>query len=97
MAVGNLLRNACLYTEQGRIEVRLAPGELSVVDSGPGLPPAVRAQLFERLVRGDAQAAAGGAGLGLALVKRIADHLGWCVELVASDAGGSHFRLRFPG
>jgi signal transduction histidine kinase len=96
MAVGNLLRNACLYTEQGRIEVRLAPGELSVVDSGPGLPPAVRAQLFERLVRGEAPAA-GGAGLGLALVKRIADHLGWCVELVASDAGGSHFKLRFPG
>ncbi|WP_029001740.1 sensor histidine kinase [Azohydromonas australica] len=96
MAIGNLLRNACLYTEHGRIDIRLAPVGLDVVDTGPGLPPAVRAQLFERFVRGDAQATSG-AGLGLALVKRITEHLGWSVELVASDAGGSHFRLRFPG
>lgn len=96
MAIGNLLRNACLYTEQGRIDVHLTPGELSVVDTGPGLPPAVREQLFERFVRGDVQAASG-AGLGLALVKRIAQHLGWTIEVVASDARGSHFRLRFTG
>ncbi len=95
MAVGNLLRNACQYTEQGRIAVVLRPGEISVQDTGPGLPATVREQLFERFVRGavDTQ---GGTGLGLAIVKRIAEHLGWTVELLQSPGGGSRFVLRFP-
>lgn len=95
MAVGNLLRNACQYTDEGRVIVRLRPGMIVIEDSGSGLPPAVRAQLFERFVRGrgdDAQ----GAGLGLAIVKRIVGHLGWEIVLEDIEAGGSRFTLSFP-
>lgn len=95
MAIGNLLRNACQYTEQGHITVTLSPHEISVQDTGPGLPAAVRAQLFERLEHG-AGDGRGGAGLGLALVKRIAEHLGWSVELQQPAGGGSRFVLRLP-
>jgi signal transduction histidine kinase len=44
-AVGNLVRNACQYTQQGEIVVRLDGRRVIVEDSGPGLPPAVRAAL----------------------------------------------------
>lgn len=92
MAIGNLLRNACRYTEQGRIVARLEARRLLVEDTGPGLPAAVRERLFERLDRG---AADGGAGFGLALVHRIAQHLGWRVDYEARAEGGSRFVLSF--
>ena len=94
MAVGNLLRNACQYTDAGEVAVRLRPAELIVEDSGGGLPEAVREQLFERFVRGDTRAP--GSGLGLAIVKRIVEHLGWQIRLDDSPAGGSRFTLNFP-
>jgi len=96
MVIGNLLRNACQYTEAGRIGLSLTPGLLVIEDSGPGLPSAVRAQLFERLPP-DALGAQGGAGLGLALVKRIVEHLGWEIRFEAPPQGGSRFLLSFPG
>ena len=95
MAIGNLLRNACQYTEQGKITVRLKAGSLVIEDTGPGLPESVRAQLFERFVRG-ADDKESGAGLGLAIVKRIVEHLGWDIRIEASDSGGSRFVLSFP-
>jgi signal transduction histidine kinase len=95
MAIGNLLRNACQYTEHGRIVIRLEPGVLSIEDTGPGLPATVRAQLFERFVRG-ASDTADGMGLGLAIVKRITEHLGWSIELASPGGCGSCFLLRFP-
>lgn len=95
MAIGNLLRNACSYTEQGAIAVRLTHESLVIEDTGPGLPGTVRAQLFERFVRGDDQG--GGAGLGLAIAKRICEHLGWRIRLEDRDGGGSRFVLTFPG
>ena len=95
MAIGNLLRNACHYTEQGEIRVLLKPGSLVIEDTGPGLPRTVRDQLFERFVRGDNDDEIG-AGLGLAIVKRICEHLGWDIRLEDRAGGGSRFVLTFP-
>ncbi|XHS77980.1 sensor histidine kinase [Burkholderiaceae bacterium UC74_6] len=93
MAVGNLLRNACQYTEDGEIIVNLTSQGLQVSDTGPGLPPDVQAQLFERLPSGSRSG--GGSGLGLALVKRIAEHLGWTIEHSQLQGRGSRFTLVF--
>ena len=93
MAVGNLLRNACSYTERGRVVVGLESDRLVIEDTGPGLPPQVKAQLFERFVRGDAVQS--GSGLGLAIVKRICEHLGWSVVWAERPGGGSRFELLF--
>ena len=93
MAVGNLLRNACSYTERGRVVVRLESDRLVIEDPGPGLPPQVQAQLFERFVRGDAVQS--GSGLGLAIVKRICEHLEWNVVWAKRPDGGSRFELQF--
>ncbi len=94
MILGNLLRNACLYTERGEVLLRLRPGLVEVQDSGPGLPASVRAQLFERHVRGADHAGDGGSGLGLSIVKRIVEHLGWDIRYETPPDGGSRFSIR---
>jgi signal transduction histidine kinase len=98
-AIGNLVRNACQYTEQGAITVALAPGRVVVEDSGPGLPAAVR----ETLARAGAGAAAipsrgsAGTGLGLSLVLRICEYLGAALHYQERPGGGSRFTIDFHG
>ncbi|WP_417777809.1 ATP-binding protein [Stutzerimonas xanthomarina] len=94
----NLVGNALAYTPTGgRIEVQLRSTAenliLEVADSGPGIAPELRAQLFERFVRlGDGQ----GAGLGLSIVARIAELHGATVELLDSALGGLRAVVRIP-
>ncbi len=96
MVVGNVLRNACQYTDEGEIVVRLRAGSIVVDDTGPGIPQAVRGHVFERFVRG-ADTDSQGAGLGLAIATRIVEHLGWEIEFDDLDGRGSRFVMRFPG
>ena len=93
-AVGNLIHNACQYTQSGEIVVRLHPGRITVEDTGSGIPESVRPQIFDRYVRGEHKQIEG-SGLGLAIVKRIADHLGWWIELQDRPGGGTRFTLSF--
>ena len=95
IAIGNLLRNACQYTEEGTVRVQLTAQQLTIEDNGPGVPENVRARLFERFVRGNDNQHVG-SGLGLAIVKRVVDHLGWQIEHSTPDGGGSRFTLKFP-
>ena len=75
IALRNLVGNAIRYAGAGaRIEVRLIPSNtgcsITVADDGPGVEPALRAQLSARFVRGET--AVEGCGLGLSIVSRIA-------------------------
>ncbi|HEX9171170.1 MAG TPA: HAMP domain-containing sensor histidine kinase [Telluria sp.] len=93
-AIGNLVRNACQYTEQGAVTVRLAPGCIVVEDTGPGLPPAVRATLGRAGASAPSQGSSG-TGLGLALVQRICEYLGASLLYAERDGGGSVFTISF--
>ena len=93
MAIGNLLRNACNYTDHGAIVVGLTNSALVIEDTGSGIPEAMRTHVFERFVRGDDVQS--GSGLGLAIVKRICEHLDWRVDLEDGEHGGSRFTLAF--
>jgi signal transduction histidine kinase len=98
-AIGNLLRNACQYTEQGAVTVALAPGRVVIEDTGPGLPAAVR----DTLARSGACAASipsrgsNGTGLGLSLVLRICEYLGATLGYEDRPGGGSRFIIEFAG
>ncbi len=100
----NLLDNAARHTPAGsRIELRLhADGSDAVVevaDDGPGVPPHLRSQIFDRFVRGEGPAdtaVAGGSGLGLAIVAAVAASHGGSVEVTESEIGGALFRVRLP-
>ena len=90
--IGNLIRNACQYTEQGCIHVRVECPFVTVEDTGPGMPDAVRAQLLnERQTIEPAGSA--GTGLGLALVGRICEQLGVHLDVAARTQGGTIFTL----
>jgi signal transduction histidine kinase len=71
--------------------------ELRVCDRGPGVPEAMRERIFEPFFRlpGHAEQA-GGIGLGLSLVKQIAERHGGSVRCESREGGGSCFVLRLP-
>lgn len=94
IAIGNLIRNACQLTEEGKVRVVLANDHLAVEDTGPGVPEHLRDKLFERFVRAGSDSVAG-TGLGLAIVRRVCEHLGWSVELQSPPQGGSLFLIGF--
>jgi two-component system OmpR family sensor kinase len=72
------------------------------VDEGPGIPPGDAARVFERFYRGDVAreradgSVTDGAGLGLAIARRIAEAHGGALDLVESRPGHTAFRLDVP-
>ncbi|MCC6194735.1 MAG: sensor histidine kinase N-terminal domain-containing protein [Burkholderiales bacterium] len=102
MLIANLLDNALRYTPTGgRIDVAVERNErasiLSVIDTGPGIAPADRERVFERFYRVAGSAGAVGSGLGLSIVRRIADAHGASVDLDAGPGGlGLAVRVTFP-
>jgi signal transduction histidine kinase len=106
-ALRNLLENARRYGADGgageitldalRTGTRPARAELRVCDRGPGVPAALRERIFEPFFRlpGHAERE-GGVGLGLALVKQIADRHRGQVRCESRDGGGSCFVLSLP-
>ena len=98
--VENLLDNAVRYTSQGSITVRTyraaSDAVFEVEDTGPGIPATERERVFDRFYRGS-EATEGGSGLGLSIVRRIAERHRGKVELAsASGANGLLVRVRFP-
>ena len=99
----NLLDNAVRHAPEGSAVLlrghRSDGGwDLEVADSGPGVPPESRAQLFSRFAKSDrARTRNGaGAGLGLALSAAIATAHGGTLVLVAGEEPGARFRLHLP-
>jgi len=99
-AIRNLLENARRYSS-GPVEVVIrrdgAHAELRVCDRGPGVPPEQRERIFEPFYRlPGASEREGGVGLGLALVRAIAQRHHGSVHCEAREGGGACFVLRLP-
>ncbi len=90
--MGNLLRNALHYTEQGFIRLTLEPNGFVVEDSGVGIPEDKREAMFEPFVRGSEKRGEG-LGLGLSLVQRICENQGWSVSLSTMEPNGCRFHV----
>ena len=92
-AIGNLIRNACQYTEQGSVTVLLEQRTVLIRDTGSGLPAPVRAMLSNDSCMQFAGSA--GTGLGLALVKRICEYLGAALYVADGPENGTVFSITF--
>lgn len=102
----NLLDNAIKYTPfGGKVSVSCARSgsfyTISLSDNGPGIPQELQPRIFERFFRADKsrpnmESATGGAGLGLAICKWIAEAHHGRIELTRSDSSGSVFTFFIP-
>jgi signal transduction histidine kinase len=101
----NLLDNAVKYGKQGgTVQVNVTgvtagAVRISVADEGPGIVPGERDRIFEPFERG-AQAearAAGGSGIGLTIVREIAEAHGGSIRVEGMPGGGARFVLELPG
>ena len=98
----NLLANAAQHTpRESPIELSVhREGEtlvFAVADRGPGIPLPERERIFEPFYRpAGAAADAGGAGLGLAIARRLAELQGGAIEYADRPGGGSIFLMRLP-
>ena len=99
-AVRNLIENAVSYGKKADVTLNETADtyEIVVEDEGPGIPEGDRARVFEPFVRleGSRNADTGGSGLGLTLVKAIAEGHGGTVVLEDRPGGGLRVRMRLP-
>jgi len=96
----NLMENAVKHTPEGtRITAAVAREngvvKLIVSDDGPGIAPELRERVFERFVRGSGDRG-GSFGLGLSIVRAVAESHGGTVELESANGRGTKFVVTLP-
>ncbi|HEX6861189.1 MAG TPA: ATP-binding protein, partial [Thermoanaerobaculia bacterium] len=92
LVVFNLLDNALKHSPEGetvRVEVGLRNGDaaLRITDRGPGVRPEDRGRVFERFFRGGPASGTGVGGIGLSVVRWVAEAHGGSVRLLDSERG----------
>jgi signal transduction histidine kinase len=101
-AFNNLLDNALRYTPAGgQVELSAFPTsdggiEVSVSDTGPGIPAEDLPRIFERFYRADKARTPGGTGLGLAIVKEIIQAHGGTIRAASQPGQGTRFTITLP-
>jgi two-component system sensor histidine kinase MprB len=96
-AIGNLLDNAVKWSPPGAtVDVGVNGGEVTVRDRGPGIDDADLPYVFDRFYRAPAARSMPGFGLGLALVRQVADEHGGGVAVERPEDGGTLVRLSVP-
>jgi PAS domain S-box-containing protein len=102
--LNNLMANAYKFTKEGRIDITVDFEKnhknliISVADTGIGIPEKYHATIFERFrqVEEGYTREYGGAGLGLAISKKLAEVLGGCIKLQSEVGKGSTFNIILP-
>ncbi len=94
-ALRNVVENALKHSPRGRdVEVVVGPAaQVQVIDRGPGVPVELREKVFERFWKDEGLS--GGAGLGLAIAKRIMEACGGSISMADAPGGGALVALRF--
>jgi signal transduction histidine kinase len=93
--LGNLLRNACNYTDRGSITVTVRRASVVISDTGVGMTADELARVFDPFFRaGDRRI--GGQGIGLSIVRRLSDRYGWPVRLTSEPGKGTTATISFP-
>lgn len=101
IALHQLIGNAALYTPPGgRIEIRCLPTSdhavITVTDNGVGIAADNLNAVFDRLAKGNTARSSLGAGLGLSIVRKVAELHGGTIDVSSTPGSGSTFTLKLP-
>lgn len=92
--LGNIVKNAAKYTEEGTVTISIESWGVNVQDDGPGIEEGLLPYIFDRHTRGRGHMQAG-EGIGLAIVKRLCDQFGWQILIQNAKAGGVNVALKY--
>ncbi len=92
--LGNLLANACTFTERGQVEVRIERDRVVVSDTGIGMSADTLQRAFDPFYRADPDNPSG-KGMGLSIVRRLGERFGWPVGLDSAPDRGTTATIRF--
>lgn len=95
IVVGNLMRNACAYTERGHVSVVITERTMRIEDSGVGISDDQIKAVFSSYYRAP-NARESGHGIGLSMVKRMTDRFAWPFEITGRPGHGTLVEVRFP-
>ena len=95
-AIGNLLRNAIENSDRGEIRIRLTQdATVTIEDPGHGMTPEEISAIYARVARGGGDREGG--GIGLDLISRLCEHLGWKLDIASHAGRGTTTTLDFRG
>ena len=92
MVIGNLLRNAIEHTPAGQLQVALSGGVITIESRGEPMDAAAIARLYRAMAMADGERTTGG-GIGLYLIQRLCEQLGWTLTYEQGDSGALLARL----
>lgn len=92
--VGNLLRNACTFTEKGRVDVRIDSDRIVIQDTGIGMTDEILKRAYDPFYRADTGNPSG-KGMGLSIVRRLGERFGWPVNIESAPGHGTMVVIRF--
>ena len=96
-AVSNMIDNALKWNPpNSSIQVEVENGSIRVSDNGPGIPVEEHEQVFERFYRTEEARSLPGSGLGLSIVRHVAESFGGQAQIIDRDEPGTTIELSFP-
>lgn len=95
IVLGNLIRNACNYTQKGQIDIIVDHGSVIVADTGQGMSEDEIPILIKPFERSDSQGDTLGYGLGLDIVKRLCERFDWQLNIDSSVGAGTAVSVTF--
>ncbi len=93
--IGNILRNAFSYTDQGQIAITIEADAIAIRDSGVGMSEQEVKEVFKPFFQTD-QKQRGGYGVGLTIVKMLSDRFHWDVNIESTSGVGTMVKITFP-
>jgi signal transduction histidine kinase len=91
----NLIKNAFLHSGSKRVECVFGNGTATVRDFGHGIPKKELSEIWKRFYRSEKARSTEGFGLGLSIVRKVADREGWKISVKSEVGKGTEFIVRF--